>query len=330
MKTARPERPLAEADLYGYSKWLASHLGFDFAPRSLRGFQHGWIWWDAEDADYAPGFGLDPNLDAYWGVLVQSEKIARELNQKGIFAKACGLPFLNYYKHCGLKGSFKGLRDGSVLYVPAHSNPWHDISFNITAASRKFVRAYPDCAIMLGWNDRHLADAMSTSFRRVEIGAGALESESFLRLMSIFERYDYLITDSIGSHICYALACGMKVGIHSGLHAFSHARQQGSGSMPPAKSDQASSVERRRFVYTPEYLDQRFPGIVIDGGLPSYSRLPSDLAEARPDVIAGLLGWDLTYESERVKDPVRAASQAVSAEQPGRANSPAVHLALCA
>lgn len=83
----------SEADHYGYAWWLSQHLGYEFNPISLRGFQHGWIWWDSVDFEYKAGAGLDPNLNEFWGILVQDKEIERNLIDKGIFAKACGLPF---------------------------------------------------------------------------------------------------------------------------------------------------------------------------------------------------------------------------------------------
>ena len=54
-----------------------------------------------------------------------------------------------------------------------------------------------------------------------------------------------------------------------------------------------------------DYLDRRFPGIVIDGGSPDYAVVPAIACE-RPDVIARLLGWEMTFDSERVRaEPVR-------------------------
>lgn len=302
MRKSTCNKHLSEADLYGYSKWLASHLGYSFIPRSLRGFQHGWIWWDPADANIQPGMGLDPNLDTFWGVLTQSEIISQHLRDRGIYSKACGLPFLNYYKHCGLQESFKHLRMGSVLYVPTHSNPWNNRSSDVEEAARRFVRLYPDSGVMLGWNDRHLAARLSDLFQRVEIGAGALDNESFLRLMNIFERYDYMITDSIGSHICYGLACGMKVGIHHGLNSQAKDGKDYFQCNDYQKFKKHEDYDRQRYVCTADYLEKRFPGLIIETGLPKYSKLPSDIVQERPSVIASHLGWEMTYDSEWVKE----------------------------
>jgi hypothetical protein len=301
MSNPQAVRKLAEADLYGYSKWLAAHLGFPLIPRSLRGFQHGWIWWSPEDADLIPGFGLDPNVNNYWGVLSQNEDISAYLRKRGIFSHACGLPFLNYYKHCGLSGSFKHLKNNRILYVPIHSNPWNNRSGDIEASAKRFADIYQRSSIMLAWNDKHIAPRLDGIFDRVEIGAGALENESFLRLMNIFERYDYMITDSMGSHVCYALECGMKVGIHSHLHSKIDDNKDRLQTVDYKRLKETKALEGHRLVHSLDYIETRYPGIVIDGGLPNYSIVPSNISNTRPDIIAKLLGWDITFESDLVE-----------------------------
>ena len=289
-----------EADLYGYSRWLAGHLGYPFAPLSLRGFQHGWIWWDETDAPYEKGYGLDPNLHDYWGMLVQNERVAGSLRARGIYAHACGLPFVHFYRHCGLAGSFAGLRTGRTLYVPTHSNPWNDLSGDVAAAAARFTELQDDCAVMLSWGDRRLAPTMASRFSAVEIGAGALEQDSFYRLLKIFESYDTMITDSMGSHVCYALVCGMKVGIHAGLYRKVYDGESARRTIDSQRAQDSGHAERYDRIMSLEYLDRRFPGIVIDGGPPTYSTPPA-IANERPDVVARLLGWEATFDSERVK-----------------------------
>lgn len=289
-----------EADLYGYSRWLAGHLGYPFAPLSLRGFQHGWMWWDECDAPYDKDFGLDPNLNEYWGALVQDDAVARSLQKRGTFAHACGLPFVSFYRHSGLAGSFSSARDTRTLYVPTHSNPWNDVAGDVAEAAVRFSELQEACAVMLSWGDRHLASKLATRFERIEIGAGALERDSFYRMLRIFESYECMITDSIGSHVCYALACGMKVGIHAALYRKLYDGDQARETFDWKRAKDGGHAERYNRIMSLDYIDQRFPGMVIDGGRPHYSVVPA-LACERPDVIARLLGWELTFDNERVR-----------------------------
>jgi hypothetical protein len=274
-----------EADLYGYSLWLAEYLDLNVCPRSLRGFQHGWIWWDIVDGELA---GFDPNLSEYFGILVQDKQIEQSLLRDGIYAKACGLPFLNFLKHTKIETK----RNKGKLYIPTHSNPWNDVSKSIKFLASNF--ANKDYSIMLSWNDRHID---IDGFNHIEIGAGALETTSFYRMATIFSSYDEVITDSIGSHVLYAIACGAKVGIDA--NAYDNARKM---NIWAGTADEELSKKRptKQDYYDINYIDKKYSGLVIDDNSPSYCQMP-EIAYERPEVIADLLGWGITLDCEMAK-----------------------------
>ena len=292
MKTWEIKAIRNEADLYGYSVWLAEHLGLKIYPRALRGFQHGWIWWDMEQGSRQ---GLDINLDAYWGQLVQDEHVEKCLRNEKIYAKACGLPFLNYLEFSGTKGLFP--KTGGLLYVPTHSNPWNNVKDDVVESAIRFSKKHPDAAIMLSWSDQKLAPELAPYFRKVEIGAGALEMTSFPRISKIFQTYDTMLTDAIGSHVLYAMACGLKVGIDAGLY-FNCIQTEKAQKTPDGKRWQDEKFNNQYFSL--EYLDARFPGMVVDGNDPNYCVMPH-FPVVEPKEIASLLGWAITYECEIVK-----------------------------
>ena len=281
-----------ESDLYGYTVWLAEHLGLEIYPRALRGFQHGWIWWDT--GEYYR-WNFDPNIDPYWGELVQDKLIEEYLLKEKIFAKACGLPFLNYLEFSGTKGYFP--RTGGLLYVPIHSNPWYDAKEDLVKNAIRFSKKHPDSSIMLSWSDQKLAPELTPYFKTVEIGAGALEMTSFPRMSKILQTYDTMLTDSIGSHVLYGIACGMRVGIDAGLYY----KYTNTESSQNTEDDQQCKDKKVTNKYLSlEYLDKRFPGLVIDGNHPNYCVMP-DFPVVEPKEISALLGWPITYECELAK-----------------------------
>jgi hypothetical protein len=281
-----------ESDLYGYTVWLAEHLGLEIYPRALRGFQHGWIWWDT--GEYYR-WNFDPNIDPYWGELVQDKLIEEYLLKEKIFAKACGLPFLNYLEFSGTKGYFP--RTGGLLYVPIHSNPWYDAKEDLVKNAIRFSKKHPDSSIMLSWSDQKLAPELAPHFKTVEIGAGALEMTSFPRMSKILQTYDTMLTDAIGSHVLYGIACGMRVGIDASLYY----KYTNTESSKNTQDDQQCKDKKVTNKYSSlEYLDKRFPGLVIDGNPPNYCVMP-DFPVVEPKEISALLGWPITYECELAK-----------------------------
>lgn len=292
MKTWEIKGVRNESDLYGYTVWLAEHLGLEIYPRALRGFQHGWIWWDTKDHYWE---ALDINLDHYWGELVQDKNVEDFLLKEKIFAKACGLPFFNYLEFSGTKGYFP--RTGGLLYVPTHSNPWHDVKKDVFESAIRFSKKHPDSSIMLSWSDKSLAPELSSYFKNVEIGAGALEMTSFPRMSKILQTYDTMLTDAIGSHVLYGIGCGLKVGVDAELYY---------NFITTESSQKTIEGQRRKeknftnYFYSLEYLDKTFSGLVVDGEEPNYCVMP-DFPVVEPKEIAELLGWPITYECELAK-----------------------------
>jgi hypothetical protein len=234
-----------------------------------------WLWWPIEDRDIP--FALDPALRSFQKELTQDEHTA-DVVGKIIPAHAVGLPFLNFL-NSEPRGDFK--RNGKTLYAPAHSNPWCDFSKAVHERVKAFTKDN-DVTVLLAWNDRKLAGNYTVP---VEIGAGVWEVTSCYRMRKMFSEYSYMITDRMGSHVLYALACGMKVGLSARFwnddiyhpHAISH-----------------GLTERARYVRSLKYLDELYPGIVVEDGLPTYDKCP-DIMHTSPFEIARLLEWPVTH-----------------------------------
>ena len=258
-----------ETDNYGYSRWLADYLKVNYQETSV-GFQHGWIWWDVNDL--ALPAGIDPNWKRHSKLLTQDEFVREGVEKLGKKAVACGLPFLNYYDYACVPQE----KVSQNLYIPPHSNS----SENRTEAILDCIKAakdkYKNCSIMLAYCDRKLEPEIKDWFEKVEIGAGDLETNSFKRMANIFQQYDTAITDITGSHILYARYAGIKIGLDAELFQNS------------IKNDIAYNPS----LFTLEYINNRYPGLVIDGNDPVLWELPN-IAKATPLEIAKQLEWEV-------------------------------------
>ena len=289
-----------ETDLYGYSLWLSKKLKLPFTPISLRGFQHGWIWWDVNLLGAERDLGLDPNLNTFWGELVQDKTVEAFLIKNSIFSKACGLPFLSFLENEESSEVFPQRIKGSILYVPPHSNPWHDEEEAVKTAIDCFPR-HPNSAVLLSSNDAKLS-ARYVKYFRIEIGAGALQSRSFYRLARIFRTYEYMISCSMGSHIRYAAACGMKVGI---------LRKPFEICLQPQVNSFAGYCDKQQLIDKNSDLKDMFiaiqsasrinnwhPGLFIDDISDCQFVDFPKITCLKPIEIAKLLGWEITFQSE--------------------------------
>ena len=254
--------------MYGYSKWLAKHLGVvNKTPRW--NFQHMWIWWDLEDRDIQ--WALDPNCFQALGMLVQDEHIASIISKRKFPAQAAGLPFLSFNEHHPIQAQ----RNGKTLYVPTHSTAWRDVSEHTIKAAKTFAKDH-DVTVLLSVADQKVGQFLPTPWVK---GACSLDANSFYRIQKLFSEFEFMISDRMGSHILYGLACGMKVGIsapHNVDTVFSEVAIKN------------GLESRAREIRTTQFLADRFPGLVIEGGQPSYTTMPT-LAKSTPEEIAKVI-----------------------------------------
>lgn len=255
-----------ETDLYGYSSWLAKHLNVE-NKKAQYNWQHMWIWWNIETEDIL--WALDPNC-LRLGVLSQDEHTSSVVS-KFTEAIPVGLPFLNFNDNHPIAVK----RTDKTLYVSLHSTAWRDVSSHTKQAIKDFTKDN-DVTVLLSVKDRHLAKELGVPY---ELGADTLDADSFYRIQRIFHQYEYMITDRMGSHVLYGLACGMKVGL-SAPHNIDTVFSE--------KAIKHGLEERARSTRNINYLDQEFPGLVIEGGKPSYTCMPT-LPKATPERIAELL-----------------------------------------
>lgn len=200
-----------------------------------------------------------------------------------------------------MRGGFSSGNKGKVLFVPSHSNPWNDYSELIKNSISKFKECYGKISVMLGVEDYDRFSSTKDDNISYFKGAGVHDIGSFYRLAEIFESHEYVITDTVGSHICYALHCGAKVGIDKNLFESSQITNLSLDTPNNRKLSQFPDYKNFLNVCSLDYLESRFPKITIDGSLPIYD-IPPPIAYEKPHTIATELGWDITYNCEKTKD----------------------------
>jgi hypothetical protein len=127
--------------------------------------------------------------------------------------RAIGLPII-YTKPVGLQRI-----PGSLLIMPTHSMPL-DVRApscdkyveQITSLKGKFSRVvacvYATCITNGFWAPQFEAQGIE-----VVCGAGTYDANALRRMRALFESFEYVTTDSFGSHVAYALYFGAKVSI---------------------------------------------------------------------------------------------------------------------
>lgn len=206
----------SESDFYGAS-FLINRLLKNSLPRPLitKTLKHGWI----------PNRMVShPKQIIHWGDendlhLCFNNKQKQFLKSKSYKnVHAIGAPFLYAYKL--LEDEEISRESSSVLIMPAHTlkhvggNTFYQNFFidSINEASKVFARKIKVCI--------HQESECKESdhffkIRNIEVIKGARYDDSLTLLsqVKLFRRAEYLLTNSIGSHVLYALYCGCKVKI---------------------------------------------------------------------------------------------------------------------
>lgn len=272
--------PRCEADMYGYSAWLSSHLDYKEIPMSIRRLQHGWFWYDYSDGKEFTNFFYKMEN----GALVQDQSYAEGLRKDGFKAFATGMPFVNFYQTEKRKGNFQFNRKGT-LFVPYRSYHSSDNSDYIIEQIKDFATYCNDFTVMLSLDDARYSDFALQYASKVEIGASANEIFSFFRIAKIFSSYERMFSTYMGSHIFYASICGIPVGIHK--LASLQLRGMDQIFVQEGKWKDAFTSN----FHTRKYLDTHYPGLISDDFKAEF-RYDSSVLETDPAVIASLLGWD--------------------------------------
>ncbi len=200
----------SEADYYGASNVIATALGLARPPNSIASWKHGVSF---ERRMNAPELLLTEGNRATRH-LVANDWQAAQLRQAGYFrVHAVGVPFL-YAKSSGARRT-----PGSLLVMPAHhvANAAHSFDEDEYAARLHDVRDRFDtvvacvsatCAREGSWT-RTLE---STGIPWI-VGADSSDRNALRRMRQLFENFEFVTTNILGSHVAYAAYCECRVSI---------------------------------------------------------------------------------------------------------------------
>ena len=199
-----------EVDYYGISYLIAKKQKLSFVPISSTGWKHGWM---VADLKYKEQLTVGGNT-ANFLMPLKSHEIF--LKKRGINAKAVGMPFI-YVEDIETKKIER--QSNSLLVMPPHSLPytnhtWNEESYakQINALRDDFdlivVCLHYSCVEKKLWID---------VFEKYNIpwvtGADAQDKNSLIRMYRLFNSFEFMTTNVIGSHVVYAAYCGCKVSI---------------------------------------------------------------------------------------------------------------------
>jgi hypothetical protein len=204
-----------EIDYYGASHNIAKSLGLNALPWTRGSWFHGWYQFETllpeliiqEDSTICCNPTDVPNLVP----TVNLEIFLKKNNFKK--AQAIGAPFI--YTHSPVVERIPG----SLLIVPQHS--LKETKPNLNCLSKLYLldeihtlkKDFPHIVYCLSGNC--VEHGLGTRLNELKIpwitGAWVNDKNALQRIRNLFSQFEYLITNSIGSHIPYAGYCGCKI-----------------------------------------------------------------------------------------------------------------------
>jgi hypothetical protein len=286
--------PFREADYYGASRLISDRLGLPFPPISRSGWIHGWnllkAWREMPDI---PLEILTSNGSKENPQIVQSEELAGFLRARGWDkVVAGGLPFL-YTESSGCERM-----EGSLLVMPPHVTAetiqdWDEEEYvkEIAGLKSRFpliVACISGHCVQKGYWTR--------TFEKHGIpwisGAITSDQNALRRMRTVFDSFEFVTTNKIGSHVAYAAYSGCRVSLWGpdNRRKHSHFSKDGLWSRFPDMLDHYLRLGQR------ENLFKLYPFLDCE---PGKARIQTEWGakelgeECRrsPEEMAKLLGW---------------------------------------
>ena len=198
-----------DADPYGIRYHISSWLGMESTPRTNLNWMHGWRFYPLLHPKLLPISAKREEIN-----LTNQEEEAKFLREKGFSSSyAAGSPFLYAKPNKSIQRI-----PNSALIVSAHStmeNPRDIDHYNFVQKNESLLRSFDTLASCMGGYDAMKAWKSKSDDSKFSIpwitGAWFTDRNALQRIWCLFSSFETLITNHIGSHIPYALACGCKL-----------------------------------------------------------------------------------------------------------------------
>lgn len=245
---AGPITVRCEADYYGATRLVSRHLGLSEPAFSTSSWVHGRDLLPVPRDNFVP-LSRTPRQTH----LVGNRTDEKWWHDNGYTrAVATGNPFI-YTEPSGL-----AKQPGSVLAMPHHTQGG---TLRDTPHTERWLRAvaklreeFPIVAVCLHAEDVASLSPFVESLGLEWITGAQVKTDALPRMRAIFDWFEYVITDSLGSHLPYAAFCGCKVGFYDELHVYKweHFKPHYSARVRP-------ELERNMVYYQEDSVRGRFP-----------------------------------------------------------------------
>ncbi len=191
-------------DRYGFSGVLASKLQLKYIPRSFANWVHGWVWSNDHSSE-AQGCA---KLHKKTKIVVTNESERQAFNNEGfVNVVSGGFPFAYINQQHSHRNNH------ALLAFPSHSSEVESMSSDLSdylnyleSIKKDFDGIYVSI-YSLDWNGPIHTAALKRGLNVIK-GANPSDANGLLRVRSILDGFLQVTSNSIGSHMLYALYSG--------------------------------------------------------------------------------------------------------------------------
>ena len=241
-----------DLDYHGFSWYLSEKLGLDSTPYSNVGLWHGWLHWQIKSVEE-----LTLGVKRLKYLLPTQTEVSffKEHNLDDV--EAVGVPFI--YVDEDMKNIPR--YEKSLLVMPPHTlenskSSWGEESYieDILKISEHFDTLV-FCIHQNSVEEKLWTQTLQKYNIPWIIGANAKDKNSLLRMKIIFHSFEYMTSNSFGSHIAYAAYCNVKVFMYSNYIPL---RRESFEELPYYK-ERSLLLEQLLKVYSQQYVKDRYP-----------------------------------------------------------------------
>ena len=283
----------SEPDFYGASYLIAQRLGRKKPPISFAAWRHGWVYVDPIIHPRMLVMGTPKTLN-----LMATDRQVEILRKFGWSKSvAVGLPFI-------YGDIFKlDAKPNSLLVMPGHTLPYTDHQWDQKTYVDQIVKLKPyftsivACVHSSCFAKGYWVPYFEKNGIPCIKGADTYDKNALLRLNCIFKSFEYMTTNTIGSHIAYAAYSGCKVSIYGDYCS-------------PNKNDYRNDPYYHKYPDLLEYWIDQSQESVIKNHYPQFFTVPMEATKRKnwgaemvgaayrkdPQEIAKLLGWSIANQ----------------------------------
>ncbi len=238
-------------DRYGLSHVLARYCGLHAPRRSFANWVHGWIWDEELTAEVLSCARLPREVS----IVVRDERERDALNREGFLNVVVGgLPFAY------VQPQHSSRHADALLAIPPHSAEVERLTRGqgeymdyLESLKGAFDGVYVSI-FHLDWDGPMHRAAVDRGLHIVQ-GARPDDANSLVRVRALFEAFDFVTTNTIGSHFVYALYAGSRFSFCGPLFIYDEEILLGNGN---AHGHSRGYIDRLIEIQSEDYLRRRY------------------------------------------------------------------------